>query len=112
MYVDELVAQLDNLEGQSINASRWFNFYSFDVMGDLAFGKSFNMLKSGEQHHALKLLVAGMHTVGILTPIPWIIPLLLSIPGAATDNKIFTKFIEDQAASRRKVQYQTGCPVL
>jgi cytochrome P450 family 628 len=109
-YVDELVAQLDNLEAQSVNASLWFNFYSFDVMGDLAFGKSFNMLKSGEQHYALKLLVDGMHAIGILTPIPWILPLLLRIPGAANGNKIFTKFIEDQAASRRKVQYQLICP--
>jgi len=46
--------------------------------------------------------VDGMHTLGILTPVPWIFPLLLKIPGAANGNKILTKFIEDQAATRRK----------
>lgn len=105
-YVDELIAQLDNLADRPVNASLWFNFYSFDVMGDLAFGKSFDMLRSGEKHFALKLLQDGMRPVGILTPIPWILPILLSIPGAGTGTKIFTKFIEDQAATRRKVQYQ------
>ena len=25
-----------------MNASAWFNYFSFDVMGDFAFGKSFN----------------------------------------------------------------------
>lgn len=97
------MAQLDNLEGQSVNASRWFNFYSFDVMGDLAFGKSFNMLKSGEQHYALKVLVDGMRPLGILTPVPWLFPLLLRIPGAADGTKMITKFIEEQAAARREV---------
>jgi hypothetical protein len=31
-----------------MNASRWFNYFSFDMMGDMAFGKSFDMLKTGE----------------------------------------------------------------
>ncbi|OBT38604.1 hypothetical protein VE00_11101 [Pseudogymnoascus sp. WSF 3629] len=111
-YVDQLIAQLDNLANQPVNASLWFNFYSFDVMGDLAFGKSFDMLKSGEKHFALKLLQDGMRPVGILTPIPWILPILLAIPGAGTGTKIFTKFIEDQAATRRKVQFQPNTPLL
>ena len=36
--------------GKPMNIAKWFNFYSFDVMGDLAFGKSYKMLKSGEEH--------------------------------------------------------------
>jgi hypothetical protein len=102
-YVDELVMQLDRQAGRPVNASRWLNFYSFDVMGDLAFGESFNLLKSGENHFALQLLQQGMKPVGILTPIPWILPILLKIPGAANGTKIFTSFIEGQAAHRRKV---------
>lgn len=45
--------------GEPINASKWFNLFSFDVMGDLGFGKSFNMLESGETHWAIKLLGEG-----------------------------------------------------
>ena len=81
----------------------WFHFYSFDVMGDLAFGQSFDMIKSQEQHFALKLLQAGMRPLGILTPIPWILPILRQIPGAANGPKLFTKYIENQAEIRQKV---------
>ncbi|KAH7176363.1 cytochrome p450 monooxygenase [Dactylonectria macrodidyma] len=38
-----------------LDVSLWCNFYAFDVMGDLAFGKSFNMLKDGVKHFFLEL---------------------------------------------------------
>jgi hypothetical protein len=41
--------QLQAFTGKPLNASIWLNYYSFDVMGDLAFGKSFDMLRSGER---------------------------------------------------------------
>ena len=34
-------------------------------MGDLAFGKSFNMLDSGEEHWAIKLLGEGMEPLAL-----------------------------------------------
>jgi tryprostatin B 6-hydroxylase len=41
--------QINAFSGKPLNASLWLNFYSFDVMGDLAFGQSFDMLRSGEK---------------------------------------------------------------
>lgn len=51
--------------------STWFNYYSFNVLGDLAFGKSFDMLSSGRAHFAMELLQSGMLPLGLLTPISW-----------------------------------------
>lgn len=34
-------------------------------MGDLAFGKSFDMLQSGEEHWAIKLLNEGMEPLAM-----------------------------------------------
>lgn len=48
-YSDELMDQMKGFSGKPFNASLWLNFYSFDVMGDLAFGQSFDMLRSGEK---------------------------------------------------------------
>lgn len=48
-YADELVSQIDSFGGKAINATHWFKAYAFDVIGDLAFGKSFDMLQTGEQ---------------------------------------------------------------
>jgi len=48
-FTNELISVLGSKTGQSLNASLWFNFYSFDIMGDMAFGQSFDMMKSGEK---------------------------------------------------------------
>lgn len=53
-------------------------------MGDLGFGESFNMLKSGEEHWAIALLNAGMDPMGLWFPI-WFFRAIIAIPGAATD---------------------------
>lgn len=48
-FTDDLIAQLNTHSGEALNASRWMNYYAFDMMGDMAFGKSFDMLKTGEK---------------------------------------------------------------
>jgi len=50
-YTNQLLARIQATSGSPTNMTDWFNFYSFDVMGDLAFGKSFNMLKDGIKHY-------------------------------------------------------------
>ena len=72
--------------GQPFNASKWFNLYSYDVMGDLAFGHSYNMLVSGDKHWSLDLLSEGMMVLKFGLPI-WFFRLLVAIPGAANGRK-------------------------
>lgn len=48
-HADDLVTRISTFGGKAINATHWFNAYAFDVIGDLAFGKSFDMLKTGEK---------------------------------------------------------------
>lgn len=72
-------------------------------MGDLAFGSSFDMLKSGERHWALDLLEEGMKPVGIFTPTPWLIPVLSRIPGTAAGYKKFIAFCAEQVEKRKNV---------
>lgn len=55
-----LIRQLGAFGGGAVDASKWFNYFSYDVMGDLAFGKSFGMLERGEEHFAVNLLNEGM----------------------------------------------------
>lgn len=89
--------------------SKWFNLYSFDVMGDLGFGKPFNMLESGEMHWAIKLLNAGMDPVGMGLP-PWIFRVLVAIPGAAKDYHRFIQYCSKQLEDRMKMQGKMGDP--
>ena len=50
-YVAELVGRLDfaveNEPGSSLNINSWLNFFTFDVIGEVAVGKSFGFLKAG-----------------------------------------------------------------
>jgi len=50
-YADQFFAQIHVTVNTPIDVTDWFNFYGFDVVGDLAFGKSFNILKDGVRHY-------------------------------------------------------------
>jgi hypothetical protein len=45
-YVDKFIHEISQraCRGESIDMSRWFNFATFDVIGDLAFGEPFDLL--------------------------------------------------------------------
>ena len=47
-YVNLLMDKLHERGEQKIDICSWFNFTTFDLMGDLAFSESFHCLRSGE----------------------------------------------------------------
>lgn len=51
-YVDLLVERLTELAkpGNAVNIVHWFNFATFDIIGDLAFADSFHSLESSNYH--------------------------------------------------------------
>lgn len=83
--------------------SKWFNLYSFDVMGDLGFGASFHMLESGELHWAIKLLNEGMDPMGLCLP-PWVFRVITAIPGLAAGFWKFIGYCTSQLDARMRVQ--------
>lgn len=108
-YAEELVQSLSSRSHQAINASDWFQYFGFDIMGDLAFGKSFNMLESGQSHFAVKLLNDGVAPNGMLMPVMWIIPVLANLPDLLKPSlaKGFDKFIAwctEQVEKRRNMK--------
>ena len=72
-YTHELIEEISTRSGNTMNASAWFNYWSFDVMGDFAFGKSFNMLKTGRNHFAIDWLESSMYLLGVFSPVPWFV---------------------------------------
>ncbi|KAF5632076.1 cytochrome p450 [Fusarium sp. NRRL 52700] len=54
-YTGLLMNQLQQRCGKPVDITDWCGFYGFDVMGDLAFGKSFNMLNDGVKHYYMEL---------------------------------------------------------
>lgn len=58
--------------GEAVNATECFYWFSFDVMGEFAFARSFRMLEDEEWHHAVILLRRAMRLLGPLSPVPWL----------------------------------------
>ncbi|KAK2488071.1 Cytochrome P450 monooxygenase fck2, partial [Fusarium oxysporum f. sp. albedinis] len=78
-YTTQLLQHIEALQDEPLDISMWFNFYSFDVMGDLAFGKSFDMLSNGTKHPFMELTHSHMLVAGSLSRLAWIFPLLKRI---------------------------------
>ncbi len=100
-YNDKYVRRVTESIGTPVNASNWFNLYSFDVMGSLAFGKDYHMLESGERPPALELLKDGLGVLAFYFP-TWAFRLLLAIPGLAGAFHAFVKFCVDELDWRVK----------
>ena len=103
-YRNKLIDQLETFNGQPVNVTKWFNLYTFDTMGDLAFGSSFKMLETSEEHWAVKLLHEGMMPVQWAFP-PWFFRMMASIPGLMGDWYRFLGFCAQMLDKRISVSY-------
>ena len=88
----------------SINVSKLYYLYSFDVMSDLAFGEPLNMLVSDENHFAIDFLHDGMDLLGPLSPVPWLVRISLGFPGFASNFKKLLSWSAKKLQHRMQVQ--------
>ncbi|KAI0206838.1 cytochrome P450 [Astrocystis sublimbata] len=73
-YAELLASRIEQLakEQNPVNVSDWFYWFTFDVMGEFAFARSFAMLQNEEWHFAVTLLRKAMGLLGPFSPVPWI----------------------------------------
>jgi tryprostatin B 6-hydroxylase len=105
-YRDKLFSQIEALNGKPLNISKWFNLYSFDIMGDLAFGTSFNMLEASDEHWAIKLLNRGIDPLSWMFP-TWFFRMMTAIPGLSRDWWKFIYYCADKVNERMQVGSRT-----
>ncbi|CBX98473.1 hypothetical protein LEMA_P098820.1 [Plenodomus lingam JN3] len=76
-----LMTRLQEQASQPIvRLTNWVNFYSFDVMGDVSFSRSFGMMEKGEEADVIKLLHASMEPLSIFGHITWGLNLITRTP--------------------------------
>lgn len=71
MYSKQLDEYIATKAGQPIDACQLISFYTSDLMGDLAFGKSFYNLVDQKSNKMIKSVRDFMAVLGALSPIPW-----------------------------------------
>jgi tryprostatin B 6-hydroxylase len=103
-YDELLLSRIESVSAAnlSMNVSKYFNYYSFDVMGHLAFGESFEMLKNDKEHWAIELMNTGLEALAFLFP-TWLFRVLIAIPGLLRDHARITEFCNNQLAKRMTV---------
>ncbi|KAI1060511.1 hypothetical protein LB506_007092 [Fusarium annulatum] len=95
-YTGQLLERLEDTQDMPVDIAKWFKFYSFDTMGDLAFGQSFNMLTGGVKHPFMALVESHMAMAGTLSQLIWMFPLFRAMPFLGREDVIFQKWLETQ----------------
>ncbi|KAL9608912.1 MAG: hypothetical protein Q9167_006281 [Letrouitia subvulpina] len=79
-YAHQLERLIAQNAGKPTNINQYIYWFSFDVMGQFAFSKPFDMLTGKKWHHAVQMLRAGLALVGPLSPTPWLVRLAVDFP--------------------------------
>lgn len=88
---------------QPINITKWAMFYSFDVIGEVAFSKDFGNLMTGTEHSALIPIHKHIKALGVLSPVPWLMNLLTCLPSASNVYSEILAFCADEIRAKKKV---------
>ncbi|KAK1148117.1 hypothetical protein N8T08_010756 [Aspergillus melleus] len=99
-YASQLVNVVEEHVDTSIDMSKWCNYYAFDVMGDLSFGKSFGMLLNSGDTFFLNALHATMKSIGLLGHLVWLFPFFVSTPGLNRENVRFWDRVDAKVKDR------------
>lgn len=73
-YANYLRDQFANRSDRNepINVSDWFYWFSFDIMGEFAFSRSFNMIQHERWHSVIIMLRKALRLLGTVSPAPWL----------------------------------------
>ncbi|KAF2160726.1 hypothetical protein M409DRAFT_70258 [Zasmidium cellare ATCC 36951] len=100
-FNEKLIKQIGKHKGEPVNVTKWFNLFSFDAMGLLAFGRDYGMLDKGEKPHELEMLDEGMQPLAYRFP-SWFFRMLTQIPGLGEGYNKFVKFCVSELTWRIK----------
>ena len=106
-YGDQLERHLAATGERPVRINDWFYFFTFDMMGEFAFGKSFNMLTTEKWQYTTLLMRKFLSLLGPLTPVPWFCRLGFGFPGAAPEWKQFVKYCNECMDERVQVKTAT-----
>ncbi|EFR00286.1 isotrichodermin C-15 hydroxylase [Nannizzia gypsea CBS 118893] len=120
-YVDQLIDELrERSVGHKgdkkgvVDMVRWFNFTSFDILGDLAFGEPFGCLRSGVMHPWIELIFTAIKSVmdmQIIRRVPGAFPLMMAIAGMFQQSQhLQDQFMFCQKKARERLSRETTRP--
>lgn len=116
-YVSKLISKLQQKarceETAVVDLLNWFNFTTFDLIGDLAFGESFECLDLGLLHPWIRCIMGHVKRLYLHQACARIHPLLVKVvdiicPSLQKDAQIHIGYSEDLA--RKRIDTKTDRP--
>ena len=106
-YVDKLFAHLRKhaAQGTPTDVVKWYNFTTFDIIGDLALGESFHCLDQSDYHPWVSMIFTGirvgsqMQALMKMPYLAWIVKLLISKEDM--QKRIDNRKMSDEKVERR-----------
>jgi tryprostatin B 6-hydroxylase len=102
VYRDRLIKQFSFMDNEAVDIGIWFNYFTYDVVGDLALGRSFELLDSTKNHWIVDVLEQSLTPTEFYLPV-WCFRLV--IPWLKKSGfGAFMTFCSDQLKSRLEVR--------
>ncbi|PIL29373.1 cytochrome P450 [Ganoderma sinense ZZ0214-1] len=101
--IDELVRHLVQVAAQSeiVDIGQSIAYFTFDFMGDMAFGGPFHMLSDGgDKNDFWGMLNRFAISASVVSHIPWAFPLVQAIPSLSKDLRRLRRFGVESATGR------------
>ncbi|KAJ5888116.1 hypothetical protein N7495_008157 [Penicillium taxi] len=81
--------------------NHWLKGFAFDTVGSLGYSKSYNCLESGKLHPAITDFEKFMAAGTTLAALPWLMRIIISLPGLPNPQQAFIDFAEETLAERK-----------
>ena len=104
-YIDLLIQRLSEKAANGkaiIDMHAWYNYCTFDIIGDLAYGEAFGCLRESAMHPWISLVFANIRLTAFILVCNRIPLFYVSLP-LFVSRKLFKQFKEHQQISREKV---------
>ncbi|KAF7889627.1 uncharacterized protein EAF02_002042 [Botrytis sinoallii] len=105
--IEKLQEKIDGSAASHIDLRDWYNFVTFNIIGDLCLGEAFGTLKSGSYHYWIEQILVGLKFVVVIRfaqayPLFRIILALLMnlIPGVKKQKQVHMAYTIDKLEAR------------
>ncbi|GAO20170.1 hypothetical protein UVI_02008750 [Ustilaginoidea virens] len=95
---------LDREHDKPVDITKWFSFFAFDIMEDLAFNQNSNLVRDGREKFIFKTMRQDSMGIALLSHLLWLLPLLKRTPILNRNYLQFWKWIQDKIDERTNNQ--------
>ncbi|KAF8140210.1 high nitrogen upregulated cytochrome P450 monooxygenase 2 [Boletus edulis] len=83
-----------------VDVASWISYFTFDFMGDMAFGGGFELMRDGDSERLLSNMAMSLYYACLCQAVPWFSPVLRKLPYVGEPIRAFGSLGYKQAKIR------------